>query len=158
MSSSFSQRLMRYHFSCDVYAIYWMCLTVRKMKPHLKFLERSGRKSPLPLCAPTLNNEQKWILFFYRYSATHPTHFLRFSMGAGLPRTGMGPTAELINEHQDISQCLHPTVSHLKRISMGHISKINQAQSILLLLEVRGWTTGCLKFLTCKSAIWYQHH
>lgn len=153
MSSSFSQHLMRYYFSCDGCAVYWMCLTVRKMKPCLKFLERSGGKSPLPLCALTLNHEQSGFCF--------PIDSLLYiaPTSSGFPWVldlqGLRWTHSRAHKGapRHISQCLHPTVSHPKRISMGHISINHQG-----LLEVRGWTTGCLKFLICKSAIWYQHH
>lgn len=57
----------------------------------------------------------KWILFSYRKSAAHSTHLHSFSMGAGLPRTGMGPTAELIKEHQDTSPSASTPQSLIQR-------------------------------------------
>lgn len=152
MSSSFSQYLMRYYFSCDVYAIYWTCLTVRKMKPRLKFLERSGGKSPPPLCAPTLNHEQSGF-----YSSTDSLLHIP-PTSSGFPRvldfqgTGWDP-----QQSSSVSTKTSP-VPPLHSLSSGEDFHGPYQHNPSRALEVRGWTTGCLEFLTCKSAIWYQHH
>lgn len=129
MSSSFSQYLMRYYFSHDVYAIYWTCLIITKMKPWLKFLETSGGDSPLPITAPTLNHVQCGSHFSIGSLLYIPPTSceLRFSI---LCRSlcHWDGTHGRANKRvpRQISQSLYPIVSHVKWISMGHISMIHE--------------------------------
>ena len=130
MSSSFSQYLLRYCFSHNVYAIYWTCLIITKMKPCLKFLETSGGNSPLPINAPTLDHVQCGLYFSVGSLLYIPPTSceLRFSILCR-SRCHWGETHSRANKWvpRQISQSLYPIVSHLKWISMGHISMIHES-------------------------------
>lgn len=128
ISSSFSQYLMRYYFSREVYAMYWTCLIITKMKPCLKFLETSGGNSPL-INVPTLNRIQCGLYF----SIDNLLHILPTWCELSFSILCRGPchwdeTHSRANKwvRRQISQSLHPIVSHLKWISMGHISMIHE--------------------------------